>query len=705
MDTSIAGQSTNGMVGNYAANYISQAFSYPSAAIGSMAQTSNSGAIRGLGAGVATVGSSLGGNMGKAVYDSVLKDGLTKGAVKSGLSSGLKSTFSGAAGAGLGMSAAGAVLSAIAGPKREYSGDKGGLTKGLDTAYDAISTGVQVIPGVGQIIGGAMQLGKGVGAMVNKWGGGTDAMTTTDAILGSNFFNLTPTGMINGFGGKTAHTMDGKDFMTQSKLNDMWAGYGSTYKNYMNASSKEGKKYGLFSSGARKKANKIIDKANMDREYLLDMNAAKTLGNIRGINMVGMKGAEYAQKLAGGIQPISIGRSGVKLTKKFNTGGQIHQTPSVIIPWIPDVQQFKEGGTVNVIPEGNLHARLHHMEDADGLTKKGIPVVDNNGNQQAEIELNEIIFRKEVTDKLEELSKQNTDQAALEAGKLLVKEIFENTEDRTGLISEVTGEVVKAQYGTQMSLLSQSPYFIKTAQKIYQMSEDQKNAKAQVDGDKTMQMIGTFSQAFTNGIDAITKGIEEDKKKKKDREELEKRLFAQHQETERKQLKEGTNAENYDAYLNSQRQQLYAEKHEPYLAQEGGELNLNFKTYQELLDYLKQTDRDSDEDYDLEAAFNDPEVYQFWRKEEEENPGKGHWLDKYKKESHMTYSNESILGDNPKQNGGYWVNADGKDIFIVSPYLENKHSIWDYFNYFNQNEPNASFRYKGITYSTGRKKK
>jgi hypothetical protein len=30
---------------------------------------------------------------------------------------------------------------------------------------------------------------------------------------------------------------------------------------------------------------------------------------------------------------------------------------------------------MNVIPEGSLHARLHHMENAEGLTKKGIPVV------------------------------------------------------------------------------------------------------------------------------------------------------------------------------------------------------------------------------------------------------------------------------------------------------------------------------------------
>ena len=139
-------------------------------------------------------------------------------------------------------------------------------------------------------------------------------------------------------------------------------------------------------------------------------------------------------------------------------------------------------------------------------------------------------------------------------------------------------------------------------------------------------------------------------------------------------------------------------------AQKGVKLP-EFKTYQELLNYLKQTGRDNNEDYDLESAFNDKDVYSIWRKEEEKNPGKGHWLDKYKKDSHITYSSESILGENPKKNGGRWVNANGKDIFIVSPYLENKHSLDDYLEYFTNEEPTVGVRYKGITYFPGRRKK
>lgn len=105
-------------------------------------------------------------------------------------------------------------------------------------------------------------------------------------------------------------------------------------------------------------------------------------------------------------------------------------------------QKLKEGGKVNVIPEGALHKNKHNLDkidekfDKSSVTTKGIPViVESEGGeviQQAEVERQEIIFRLEVTKKLEELSKEGTDKAAIEAGKLLVKEILYNTEDNTG---------------------------------------------------------------------------------------------------------------------------------------------------------------------------------------------------------------------------------------------------------------------------------
>ena len=114
-----------------------------------------------------------------------------------------------------------------------------------------------------------------------------------------------------------------------------------------------------------------------------------------------------------------------------------------------ELNYFKQGGQMNVIPEGALHAHKNHMEGAgEDFTAKGIPVVDNKGEQQAEIERDEIIFRKEVTDKMEELFKKykeedsasKKDEIAIEMGKILTCEITKHTEDRTGLIDKIQNQ-------------------------------------------------------------------------------------------------------------------------------------------------------------------------------------------------------------------------------------------------------------------------
>ena len=111
--------------------------------------------------------------------------------------------------------------------------------------------------------------------------------------------------------------------------------------------------------------------------------------------------------------------------------------------WPQFFGKFQQGGSINIIPEGALHAHKHNM-DMEGITPKGIPVVSNKEGgeveQQAEIEREEIIFRLEVTKKLEELeekyydeetSQREKDECTLEAGKLLVEEILYNTQDNT----------------------------------------------------------------------------------------------------------------------------------------------------------------------------------------------------------------------------------------------------------------------------------
>ena len=114
-----------------------------------------------------------------------------------------------------------------------------------------------------------------------------------------------------------------------------------------------------------------------------------------------------------------------------------------------EVESFKQGGQMSVIPEGALHARKNNMEGAgEDFTAKGIPVVDNEGEQQAEIERDEIIFRKEVTDKMEELYKKynseesssKKDEIAIEMGKIITCEITKHTQDNTGLIEKIQNQ-------------------------------------------------------------------------------------------------------------------------------------------------------------------------------------------------------------------------------------------------------------------------
>ena len=133
--------------------------------------------------------------------------------------------------------------------------------------------------------------------------------------------------------------------------------------------------------------------------------------------------------------------------KKWNK----HLLPYIqrIEQYLKGPQEFKNGGQMSVIPEGALHARKNNMEGAgEDFTAKGIPVVDNEGEQQAEIERDEIIFRKEVTDKMEELYKKfnseesssKKDEIAIEMGKIITCEITKHTQDNTGLIDKIQNQ-------------------------------------------------------------------------------------------------------------------------------------------------------------------------------------------------------------------------------------------------------------------------
>lgn len=323
-------------------------------------------------------------------------------------------------------------------PKKEQSA----LTTGLNQGYDAAANMISSVPGVGTIVGGAMKIGGMLSDGLTALGVGTDQMTTTDKILDSKFMKLTPMGLVNAFGAKKADTI--------YKDNETWEQQGSAYGGSMakvdDALTKSGKKYGAFSGKARRKANAQIAEAKRQQNLVSDINQeaqdAFAASNYSGI------GLRNELALSGGYRNMAVGRNGMKILDAESQWAREVLTKAKIRPKEKLEEQspkFAEGGKVNVIPDGALHAHKHHLEDIspeyEQVTSKGIPVVteEEGGKlkQHAEIERNEIIFRLEVTKKLEELMKDGSDDAAIEAGKLLTHEIINNTVDNTGLMEVV----------------------------------------------------------------------------------------------------------------------------------------------------------------------------------------------------------------------------------------------------------------------------
>lgn len=295
------------------------------------------------------------------------------------------------------------------------------------------------------------------------------------------------------FGSKTQDFA--KDMAT---LETVGGSYGGSSALIEDAANKAGKKYGLFASGARRRANRLIDRARV-QQYAMQGIAddARDLNSIR--SYMDPYYLQYESDMSGGYDQryMHVAKLGGTLTlnrgtalqnsllESFKKGGTIEfkaeiTETEVYDSWEPvidfdEISLLKEGGSIkqpeievietntvqkSVIPDGALHKNKHNLDkvgvDDKEMTKKGIPVVDNNGEQQAEIELNEIIFTLEVTKELEKRYKEyyeddtkqsRKDELALEAGKLLWKEIIYNTDDRTGLIDTLKhgGSITKSK--------------------------------------------------------------------------------------------------------------------------------------------------------------------------------------------------------------------------------------------------------------------
>lgn len=341
-------------------------------------------------------------------------------------------------------------------------------TKNITAVWDGAAQVASQFGPVGEAISSVMGIAKGAGDIMQAITGGTDQITKTDQWMSSPLLSWN-IGAINDLFAKNTDSFG----VDQNTLSTVGSSYGGAVSQINDAASKAGKKVGLFAGKERRDINTTISNARTNQAKMRGIADAATDQRLAVQSMGEQAGLAYSMMTDGGYNQ--------KYTYAAKHGGLLEWNPVSELEWEPQVElnwelpTFKEGGNIdineelewipefkdggkteesdipeteettqkNVIPEGALHKNKHHMEHAEGLTKKGIPVVDEDGEQQAEIEHSEIIFTLEVTKKLEEYyeifyseasTNKEKEQAALDAGKLLVYQILENTEDRTGLI-------------------------------------------------------------------------------------------------------------------------------------------------------------------------------------------------------------------------------------------------------------------------------
>ena len=273
----------------------------------------------------------------------------------------------------------------------------------FDKTLDIASKVAGFIPGAGWVASGALQ---GIN-LLNKYAGKTAKKQGTADM-----------GYLLGYGQADINQKAGTKF-----------GFSDTIKGWFGKSGKEkaDDKTKLFNELNLRKS---IPGYNQTQNYLAANNS---LSSIQQRNQ---------QQLLGGVNTRMVAaKNGTKIApaKLRNIVNKV------------EIEKFKNGGPMNVIPNGAFHSRRNSLPEdiSEQVTKKGIPVVtEEDGGllkQHAEIEKNEIIFHKKATETIENLldkynkaeSQKEKDSIATECGKYIAKEILVNTDDRTGLINNV----------------------------------------------------------------------------------------------------------------------------------------------------------------------------------------------------------------------------------------------------------------------------
>ena len=266
----------------------------------------NSRLSRGIGQGVATGIGSLGGTM----LGNLISTGNIAGNAGKLFGTTAKMSKLGAINPyGLAGQVIGTGLQAAFGPSKEYEGTYGNITKGMDTAYDLIKTGVGFIPGYGQLISGMMELNKGLSNVF----GSTSGMTRTDAILGSAFMPA-PVKWLNMAGARTTNGFNNQSWQNTEKANSfMQNAFGDLQNVFEKARKEAGKTYGTFSRKAFNQAADRNSRANRAWDTVLSLADQNELQNIRSQAMTSINNQRYAQAIQGGYSPLARGKQGMKI--------------------------------------------------------------------------------------------------------------------------------------------------------------------------------------------------------------------------------------------------------------------------------------------------------------------------------------------------------------------------------------------------------
>ena len=233
--------------------------------------------------------------------------------------------------------------------------------------------------------------------------------------------------------GNTAAIFAGKTDTFKGDIQDINTGdFGGTVADSTRAQDISGVK-----SVAKKKLNNQIRAAQNDFNMaadIVDYNKLRLNNNI-------------GQDLQSAILSKYQGNQQIMLSKNGSKFPELDAVRAILES--SKIKTFKSGGKIekeNIIPTGALHKNLHHIDDIGiDITKKGIPVVtmDEGGEfkeQVAEVESAEWTLSLDVTKQIEEYwenyKESGDDNIAIECGKYLVDQIFNNTRDDDKVIKK-----------------------------------------------------------------------------------------------------------------------------------------------------------------------------------------------------------------------------------------------------------------------------